>query len=85
MSADQTTIPIVVDPSSTSRDHCFKDMSNDFVDTSSSNCDLPQLFEGIDCINLKPPQYSSNENSSSGAHCSLADIDSPLKKIMYCS
>lgn len=55
LSTNRTSLPIGVDTSSTSReDHCFKDMSNDFADTSSSNCDLnplPQLFEGIDCIN----------------------------------
>lgn len=43
-------------------------VSDEFADTStSSNCDLPQLFEDIDCMALKPVQFtSSNENSSSG-------------------
>lgn len=56
LSTSRANLSIGVDTSSTSPD-CFKDMSNDFADTSNSNCDLnplPQLFEGIDCINLKP-------------------------------
>lgn len=54
----------------------FKMVGDEFGQ-ESSNCDLntlPQLFEEIDCMSLKPTQFSSNSSNQ---------IDSSIGKLSY--